>query len=37
MMYVLTLAAMLLLAMTGLSLIARKTVNQPVVDALAHT
>ncbi len=31
-----TLAAMVLLAMAASALVARKTVNQPVVDALAH-
>jgi putative ABC transport system permease protein len=34
--YALTLLAMVLLAMLASALVARRTVHQPVVDALAH-
>jgi putative ABC transport system permease protein len=35
--YAATLVAMVLLAMAASALVARKTVHQPIVDALAHT
>lgn len=36
-MYVLTISGMIVLSMLSSALIARRTLNQPVVDALAHT
>ncbi len=36
-MYVLTISCMIVLSMLSSALIARRTLNQPVVDALAHT